>query len=187
RTNVGKVFCKLIEAIGERHMRPAFVNAIARLGKSNPVDNWAESGERSVNMDSLQFFELVHISDLIHQMVDVYYAEDVRPWVDENDFLSDLMVEKKSFDRSSDDNVASGMDKSIQVLINQVDHIMNQTHLPADYNPSDAAKVVFDLKPTRACATVVACLQAHVRLLQGSTHKDTLEVFLGETGIRLFK
>ncbi|KAJ3108484.1 F-box protein: endocytic membrane traffic, recycling ReCYcling 1 [Phlyctochytrium planicorne] len=185
RANVGKVFIKLLEAIGERHMRPAFENAISRLGKSVPVDNWTENGERSVNMDSLQFFELIHMSDLIHQMVDVYYAEDVRPWVDENDFLSDIMVEKKSFDRGSDDNVASGMDKSIQVLINQVDHIMNQMHLPADYNPTDS-KMVFDLKPTKATASVIACLQAHVKLLQGSTHKDTLEVFLGEVGVRLF-
>ncbi|KAJ3117973.1 F-box protein: endocytic membrane traffic, recycling ReCYcling 1 [Phlyctochytrium bullatum] len=186
RNNVGKIFIKLLEAIGEKHMRPAFESAIARLGKSTPIPKWSESGEKSVNMDSLQFFELVHISDLIHQMVDMYYAEDVRPWVDENDFLSDIMVEKKSFDRSSDDNVASGMDKSIQVLINQVDHIMNEMHLMSDYNPPANTNAVFDLKPTKACATVIACLQAHVRLLQGSTHKDTLEVFLGEVGVRLF-
>ncbi|KAI8851827.1 exocyst complex component Sec10-domain-containing protein [Chytridium lagenaria] len=172
----------------------ANVARLARLGKSTPVDNWSENGEKSVNMDSLQFFELVHMSDLIHQMVDVYYAEDVVTdcifsglGSTRNDFLSDLMVEKKGFDRSSDDNVASGMDKSIQVLINQVDHIMNQMHLSADYNPPASSKMVFDLKPTKACATVVACLQAHVKLLQGSTHKDTLEVFLGEVGCDLQK
>ncbi|KAJ3179280.1 hypothetical protein HK101_010051 [Irineochytrium annulatum] len=185
RNNVGQVFCKLLHAIGERHMRPAFETAISRLSRSVPIDNWSPDNEKSVNMDSLQFFELVHISDLIHQMVDVYYAEDVKPWIDENDFLSDIMVDKKSFDRSSDDNVASGMDKSIQVLINQCDHIMDQMHSPTDYNPPDN-QTVFDLRPTKACATVVECLCAHVKLLTGSTNKDTLEVFLGEVAIRLF-
>ena len=28
-------------------------------------------------MDSLQFFELVHIADLVQQMLDVYYNEDI--------------------------------------------------------------------------------------------------------------
>lgn len=30
-----------------------------------------------VNLDSLQFFELIHIADLLQQMVDVYYTEDI--------------------------------------------------------------------------------------------------------------
>ncbi|KAJ3328435.1 F-box protein: endocytic membrane traffic, recycling ReCYcling 1 [Blyttiomyces sp. JEL0837] len=185
RINVGKVFIKLIQAIGDRHMNPAFRSAIDRLSSSTPIDKWSEDNQKAVNMDSLQFFELVHIADLIHQMVDVYFAEDVKPWIDETDFLSDVMVEKKSFDRSSDDNVAHGMDKAIQVLINQVDHILDTTQEPGDFNPPQS-KNVFDLKPTKACRDVISCLNAHTRLLNGVTNKDTLEVFFGEVGIRMF-
>ena len=29
------------------------------------------------NMDSIQFFELIHIADLVQQMIDVYYQEDI--------------------------------------------------------------------------------------------------------------
>ena len=39
----------------------------------------------------------------------------------------------------------------------------------------------------KACRDVVACLNAHTRLLNGVTNKDTLEVFFGEVGVRLFK
>ncbi|KAJ3278224.1 F-box protein: endocytic membrane traffic, recycling ReCYcling 1, partial [Rhizoclosmatium sp. JEL0117] len=118
-------------------------------------------------------------------MLDVYFAEDVRPWIDENDFLSDIMIEKKKFDRSSDDNVAHGMDKAIQVLIEQVDHILDTTQLPTDYNPTNENHV-YDFKPTKACLDVIACLNAHTRLLNGVTNKDTLELFFGEVGVRLF-
>ncbi|KAJ3080943.1 F-box protein: endocytic membrane traffic, recycling ReCYcling 1 [Rhizoclosmatium hyalinum] len=182
KANAGRVFVKLLEAIGEGHMNPAFSSAIARLESAKPVDNWSE---KAVNIESLQFFELVHIADLVHQMLDVYFAEDVRPWIDENDFLSDVMIEKKKFDRSSDDNVAHGMDKAIQVLIEQVDHILDTTQLPTDYNPTNENHV-YDFKPTKACLDVIACLNAHTRLLNGVTNKDTLELFFGEVGVRLF-
>lgn len=52
-----------------------------------------------INPDALQFFELVHLADLIQQMIDVYYCEDIKPWIDENDFLSEIAVEKKAFER----------------------------------------------------------------------------------------
>ncbi|KAJ3062077.1 F-box protein: endocytic membrane traffic, recycling ReCYcling 1, partial [Podochytrium sp. JEL0797] len=182
KVNAGRVFVRLLQAIGEGHMNPAFASAISRLESSKPVDNWSE---KAVNIDSLQFFELVHIADLVHQMLDVYFAEDVRPWIDENDFLSDVMIEKKSFDRHSDDNVAHGMDKAIQVLVNQVDHILDTQQKPADYNPLNDDGV-YDFRPTQACLDVIACLNAHTRLLNGVTNKDTLEVFFGEVGVRLF-
>ncbi|KAJ3413198.1 F-box protein: endocytic membrane traffic, recycling ReCYcling 1 [Chytridiales sp. JEL 0842] len=185
RPNVSKVFIKCLEAVGTRHMSPAFNKAINRLSNSTPIDNWTDGSSVAVNMDSLQFFELIHIADLIHQMVDVYFAEDIKPWIDEYDFLSDIMVEKKSFDRMSDDNVAGGMDKAIQVLINQLDHILCKGQDPADYNPP-ANKNVYDLKATATCKTAIACLNSHVKLLQGVANKDTLEVFFGELGIRFF-
>ena len=99
------------------------------------------------------------------------------------------MIEKKQFDRNSDNNVAQGMDKAIQVVITQVDRILETTQLPTDYNPSSKSRsgVVYDLKPTKACVDVVRCLEAYTRLLNGVTNRDTLELFFGEVGVRLFK
>ena len=45
------------------------------LSHFTPVLDWTE--ESKVNADALQFFELVHVSDLVHQMVEVYFAEDI--------------------------------------------------------------------------------------------------------------
>jgi recyclin-1 len=50
-----------------------------------------------INKDSLQFFELVHVGDLISQMVEEYYQQEIRPWIDESDFLSEITTEKKAF------------------------------------------------------------------------------------------
>lgn len=95
----------------------------------------------------MQFFELVHIADLVSQMIDTHYNDDVKCWIDENDFMSELSTEKKTFERLIDDEVAAGMDKSIQVLINHTDIIMEKELLPTDYNPP--GKGVVDIRPTK--------------------------------------
>lgn len=94
------------------------------------------------------------------------------------------MVEKKIFERILDDNVASGMDKAVQVLVNQCEYLLISAHNLNDYNPPNTG--IFDWKPTLACTQVVKCLEAHTKLLSGVTEKHTSEVFFGEVGARLF-
>ena len=147
-----------------------------------------------VSSDSLQFFEMVHIADLVHQMVDVYYNEDVKPWIDEHDFLSELIVEKKSFERLLDDSVALGMkwcdgigmDKSLQLLVLELDYILANDQKPNDFNPLPGSDNM-DIEPTKACEKAIQCLNAHIKVLSGATEKNTLEVFFQELGIRFFK
>jgi recyclin-1 len=56
-------------------------------------------------------------------------------------------VEKKAFERLLDDSVATGLDKAIQVLVNQVEFILMSSHKLDDYNP--AKEGIFDLKATK--------------------------------------
>eukprot|EP00842_Homolaphlyctis_polyrhiza_P006401 jgi/Hompol1/6762/HPOL_003799-RA len=182
RENVQRVFISLLQAIGQRHIKTAFEKAVQVMNKSGPVD--PTQNDKMVNMDSLQFFELVHIVDLIQQMIEVYYNEDVKMWIDENDFLSDIIVEKKAFERILDDGVASGMDKAIQLLVNQCEYILLSQQNPTDYNPPEDG--LFDWKPTKACEQVIMCLNAHTKLMSGVTEKNTMEVFLNEVAVRLF-
>jgi hypothetical protein len=55
------------------------------------------------------------------------------------------MVEKKAFYRTSDDLVASGMDRVIQALIAQTESILDTTQKRRDYLPPEDT-FVFDLK-----------------------------------------
>ncbi|KAI8917495.1 exocyst complex component Sec10-domain-containing protein [Powellomyces hirtus] len=182
RGNVEKVFCALLDVIGPNHIKPAFDTAISRLSTAKLSD---AQDEKAVSPDSLQFFELVHIADLIQQMVEVYYQEDVKTWIDESDFLADIVVDKKAFERLLDDCVAAGMDKSIQVLVNQVDYILLVEQKKEDFNPPEK-NVVLDIKPTVACRRVIECLNSHAKILYGVAEKHTMEVFFGEVGVRIF-
>ena len=85
----------------------------------------------------LQFFELVHIGDMIQSMVQVYYDKEMvcnfpylsnevnaitfqAPHVDRTDFLNAVVREKKHFENALDDSVAAGLNAGTQVLMNQV-------------------------------------------------------------------
>lgn len=94
----------------------------------------------------MDFFELVHVADLILQMVQVYYAEEMCKHIDKMDFLNEANKEKKAFERMIDDGVAAGLDKSIEVLIDQVAYILATMQQPTDYNPDENCDI--ELQPT---------------------------------------
>jgi recyclin-1 len=96
------------------------------------------------------------------------------------------VIEKKAFERLLDDSVAIGMDKAVQVLVNQCEFLMISLQLQTDYCPT-AKNLVFDFKPTKACEEVIKCLDAHTKVLQGCLEKSTMEVFQGEVSVRLFQ
>ena len=61
-----------------------------------------------------------------------------------------MFVEKKAFERLLDEHVAAGMDKSVQVLINQCEYILLKEQLAVDYNPAPENEgKIFDLLPTK--------------------------------------
>ncbi|KAF9388535.1 F-box protein: endocytic membrane traffic, recycling ReCYcling 1 [Podila verticillata] len=153
--------------------------AIQQLGKYKPT---TEHGEGVTPL--MDFFELVHVADLILQMVQVYYAEEMCKHIDKMDFLNEANKEKKAFERMIDDGVAAGLDKSIEVLIDQVTYILATMQQPADYNPDENSDI--ELQPTLACREAVTCLTTHTKMLIGCTDKHTLDVFFQEIGLRLF-
>ena len=139
-----------------------------------------------INPDTLQFFDLIHMADLIQQMLQVYYTDKIRPWIDENDFLDEVVIEKKKYERLLDDNVALGMDRAIQVLINQCEFLLLSGQSITDYNPP-SGEIGMEMKPTMACIRVIDCLDAHLLVLKGCLEKSTMEIFQTEISVRIFQ
>lgn len=107
------------------------------------------------------------------------------PHIDRTDFLNGVVREKKRFENVLDEAVAAGLNAGIEVLMNQVEHIIITRTGPREYYPEAGAEL--DLGPTKGCREAVASLEMHCNLLKGSTSKDVLEVFYQEVGIRLQK
>ncbi|KAI9337923.1 exocyst complex component Sec10-domain-containing protein [Obelidium mucronatum] len=198
--NAEREFIRILGVIRETHLQPAFSRVISKLQRITPVNNWSAKATTANNL--IHFFELVQATDTIHQAVEVFFEDCVRPWIDSGNSLSDSLIQKKAFIRDVDNTVAFGMDKAIQNLVDQIARILDTTQTTADYNPQlvldtsggddsshdtePLTHIVFDFKPTRACLDVIECLDKHIDLLRGVTSKDTFGVFFGEVGVRLF-
>ena len=185
------IFVILLQILGTRHIKPGFDKAVLHLSEYNP----REISEH--NMTGVEplvtFLELVNVGDLIQQMIDVFYAQElVAPKLsDRDDFLSPAVKEKKRFEQMLDERVAAGLNKGIDVLMDEVEYICATTQLSTDFNPGDGKagngrNQVVDLAPTTTASSVVDLVSSHVGMLTGSTDKNMLDVFNQEVGVRLF-
>ena len=124
----------LLQILGPSHIKAGFDKALVHLAAYNP---------REVSHNSLAvaplvtFLELVNVGDLIQQMVDVFYEQELvaNKLTDKNDFLNPAVSEKKRFEKMLDDMVAAGLDRGIDVLMCEVDWLFATTQQVTDFNP----------------------------------------------------
>ncbi|KAF2454967.1 exocyst complex component Sec10-domain-containing protein [Lineolata rhizophorae] len=188
------IFVELLNQLGGRHIRPGFDKAVEHLSHYNPRKLKEHGGNQGQVAPLVTFLELVNVGDLIQQMVDVFYVQEmVAPkLVDRDDFLAAANKEKKRFEQMLDERVAAGLNKGIDVLMEEVEFIAATTQSATDFNPGAAGAVdvksdaVVDVGPTETATRIVELVSSHTGMLVGSTDKNMLDVFNQEVGLRLF-
>ncbi|KAH6840889.1 exocyst complex component Sec10-like protein [Chaetomium sp. MPI-CAGE-AT-0009] len=205
------IFIALLRILGSKHVKPGFDRAVAHLSQYNPRE--VSEHDKGGVAPLVTFIELVNVGDLISQMIDVFYEQQLAgPKIaDRNDFLDPAGLAKKKFEQMLDESVAAGLNKGIDVLMDEVEYLCATTQLPTDYNPGAAntpdpassttsldkkrASTISgttmtgmgtDIGPTRTAQRIRELVASHTSMLVGSTDKSMLDVFNGEVGLRLF-
>ncbi len=185
------IFIALLRVLGQTHVKNGFSKAVVHLSRYNPreISDHNQAGVAPL----VTFIELVNVGDLISQMIDLFYEQQVvaTKIADKNDFLDPAGLAKKKFEQMLDENVAAGLNKGIDVLMDEVEYICATTQLPTDYNPQSLtqekrASGELDIGPTMTAKRIVELVSSHTKMLIGSTEKNMLDVFNGEVGLRLF-
>ncbi|KAF5017043.1 hypothetical protein F66182_11091 [Fusarium sp. NRRL 66182] len=211
REQCASIFVVLLRILGQKHVRTGFDMAVDHLSHYNPreVSDHNKAGVAPL----VTFIELVNVGDLISQMIDVFYEQQLAtPKIaDRNDFLDPAGLAKKKFEQMLDESVAAGLNKGIDVLMDEVEYVQATTQSPTDYNPVDpsaassssafgsafggssstvekpaAPAAEPDIGPTATARRIVELVSAHTTMLVGTTDKSMLDVFNGEVGLRLF-
>lgn len=187
-------FVVLLRILGQRHVKHGFDLAVGHLSHYNPRD--VSHSEKTGVAPLVTFIELVNVGDLISQMIDVFYEQKLAtPKIaDRNDFLDPANMAKKKFEQMLDESVAAGLNKGIDVLMDEVEYLQATTQAPTDYNPLPAAPTEktasilggLDIGPTATATRIVELVSGHTSMLVGTTEKSMLDVFNGEVGQRLF-
>ncbi|KAL0944085.1 exocyst complex component sec10 [Colletotrichum truncatum] len=180
------IFVVLLRILGNRHVKVGFDKAVEHLSHYNPreVSDHNQSGVAPL----VTFIELVNVGDLISQMIDVFYEQQLAgPKIaDRNDFLDPAGIAKKKWEQMLDESVAAGLNKGIDVLMDEVEYLHGTTQQPTDYNPSETGGILADPGPTQTALRIKELVSSHTRMLVGTTEKSMLDVFNGEVGLRLF-
>jgi recyclin-1 len=185
------IFVYMVQILGSRHVKTGFDRAIRHLSNYDPktVSKHDQPGVAPLVM----FLELVSVGDLIQQMIDVFFEQELASTrlADRNDFLDPAVKEKKRFEQMLDERVAAGLNKGIDVLVDEVEYVCATTQMPQDYNPGSLSTlstttVTVNFGPSSTATQVVAIVSAHSKMLVGSTDKSVLDVFNTEVGLRLF-
>lgn len=192
REQCEQLFVVMLQFLGSRHVQPGFDKAVDHL--SNYKAREVSEHQKGV-APLVTFLELVNVGDLISQMIDVFYEQQLcAPRIaDKNDFLDPAVKAKKKFEQMLDERVAAGMNKGIDVLIDEVEYLTATLQLPTDYNPRPMTTATsatgaqdFAMGPTSCTQRVVELVSSHTKMLVGSTDKGMLDVFNQEVGLRLF-
>ncbi|KAK3326315.1 exocyst complex component Sec10-domain-containing protein [Apodospora peruviana] len=211
REQCENIFVALLRILGNGHVKPGFDKAVAHLSQYNPRE--VSQHDKGGVAPLVTFIELVNVGDLISQMIDVFYEQQLAgPKIaDRNDFLDPAGLAKKKFEQMLDESVAAGLNKGIDVLMDEVEYVCATTQLPTDYNPGSGgtnfaaddksssigsgptspmppAMMVsdMDIGPTATAQRIRDLVASHTSMLTGSTDKSMLDVFNGEVGLRLF-
>ncbi|EEP81195.1 conserved hypothetical protein [Uncinocarpus reesii 1704] len=182
------IFISLLQILGHRHVIAGFDKAVEHLSAYDPRQH---SSEEKAGVEPLvTFLELVNVGDLILQMMDVFYEQELigAKLTDRSDFLNPAVKEKKRFEQLLDERVAAGLNKGIDVLMEEVEYILATKQPASDFNPeaADPLTQTVDIGPSDAAESIVRIVSSHTQMLVGSTDKSTLDVFNQEVGLRLF-
>ncbi|KAN0067021.1 Exocyst complex component Sec10-like protein [Elaphomyces granulatus] len=183
------IFVALLNNLGHRHVIEGFDKAVDHLSNYRPREQ--RERDKSGVEPLVTFLELVNVGDLILQMVDVFYEQELvgSKLTDRNDFLDPAVKGKKRFEQMLDERVAAGLHKGIDVLMEEVDYILATKQPATDFNPEvsiNPKRLTMDVNTSAAAIAVVDVVSSHTQMLIGSTDKSTLDVFNQEVGLRLF-
>ena len=139
------IFVVLLQILGSRHVKSGFDKAVDHLSQYNPREV-SEHNQQGV-APLVMFLELVNVGDLISQMIDVFYEQQLAATklADKNDFLDPAVKAKKKFEQMLDERVAAGLNKGIDVLMDEVEYVCATVQL-ADGLQSSSYQLLASLK-----------------------------------------
>lgn len=184
-------FLNVIDSIGEEHLKIGFLKALNFLKEYNPkeLNNLIDESEDSAIGPLVIFFELINMADMIVQMLDIFYKEEMinrKVVKHENSVLNPSLQSKKKLESMVDKFVADGLNTGIDVLFKEIESVYLSTLQATDYNPAPGSAFLA-VGPTRAARRAVHILDDNIDLLVDSAEKSIVEVFQQEVAERFFQ
>lgn len=184
-------FIKVIEGIASDHLRPGLERALKYLNNYSPkhVDLFTSGGNSNAIEPLVIFFQAINMADMIVQMVDIFYKEEMihrKVVKHENSVLNPSLQTKKNLESMVDKFVADGLNIGIDVLFREIESVYISELKDKDYCPPPGTQTLAD-GPTGAAKHAIRILDDNVDLLVDCADKSIVEVFQQEVAERFFQ
>lgn len=189
-TTIQEEFIAVLDILGNEHLKTGFDRALKYLKNYNPKSLGEMSQESSIAsvIDPLVvFFELINTADLIVQMLDIFYKEEIinkNIVRHENSILNPSLQAKRNLEAMVDKYVADGLNIGIDVLFGEISTCFEVGVQDAAYNIK--GEYAPD-GPTMAAQKAVHILEQNIDLLVDSADKSVVEIFQQEVAERFFQ
>ena len=184
-----EIFIDVMDTIGIEHLTPGFEKALTYLQTYNPNSStYTTQHNEKFAEPIVLFFDLINMADVIIQMVDFFYKEEMlnkKIVKHENSILNPSLQSKKKLEALVDKNVADGLNVGIELLVHQIETTYQELLLDTDYNPPSDS--VMSLGPTNAAQKATSILEENMNLLVDSADKSVVDVFQQEIAERFFQ
>lgn len=186
-----EIFIIFIDIISSEHLKPGFDKAMEYLESYNRDEIRAAvlGGKASYIEPLIQFFEMINMADLIIQMIDIFYKEELinkQIVKHENSILNPSLQSKKSMEALVDKYVADGLNVGIELLAKEIETLFEMYLEPSDYDPPKGASLEI-IGPSRAAREAIKILDENIDLLVDSADRSIVEVFQQELAERFFQ
>lgn len=184
-------FSNVLDCIGEDHLKIGFQRALKYLKEYNPkeLNDLIDTSKDSAIGPLVNFFELINMADMIVQMLDFFYKEEMmnrKVVKHENSVLNPSLQLKKKLESMVDKFVADGLNTGIDVLFKEIEAVYLSNPPDKYYNPILTHTMAF-VGPTEAAKRAVHILEDNIDLLVDSADKLIVEVFQQEVAERFFQ
>lgn len=189
-TAVQDEFITVLDVLSGDHLKTGFDRALKYLKDYDPRnvgDFNPESSKQSIIDPLVVFFELINTADLIVQMLDIFYKEEIinkNIVRHENSILNPSLQAKRNLEAMVDKYVADGLNIGIDVLFGEIDSVLTSQLQISAYATKDG---LFQEGPTKAAQQAVVILEQNIDLLVDSADKSVIEIFQQEVAERFFQ
>lgn len=183
-------FIAVIDLLGGDHLKTGFDRALKYLKDYNPKslgDLSSDPSQATFIEPLVVFFELINTADLIVQMLDLFYKEEIinkNIVRHENSVLNPSLQAKRILEAMVDKYVADGLNIGIDVLFGEIDNALVSEGRTEAYNLKEQAG---QEGPTSAALGAVAILEQNIDLLVDSADKSVVEIFQQEVAEQFFQ
>lgn len=179
------VYINVLELIGDEHIKNGFEKAVTYLQSFNPNSpTFTKNNTESISKPIKLFFELINIGDLIIQMLDIFYKEELlnRKIIKlENSILNPSLQHKKKLESMIDKYVADGLNVGLEVLVSEIESIYEE------YPPTEYLSGTSVFGTTNTAQKALQVLEENIDLLVDCADKSIVDVFQQELSERFFQ